>query len=77
VVKFGRRGKFIGCSGWPACRYSTPIPLPGVACPQCGASVFQKRTRQGRPFYTCANHRPDDESACQWISWQQPKPEQT
>ncbi len=77
VVKFGRRGKFIGCSGWPACRYSTPIPLPGVACPQCGAPVFQKRTRQGRPFYTCANHRPDDESACQWISWQQPKPEQT
>jgi len=76
VVKFGRRGKFIGCSGWPACRYSTPIPVPGVTCPQCGAPVFQKRTRQGRPFYTCANNRPDDESACPWISWQQPRPDQ-
>lgn len=73
VVKFGRRGKFVGCSGWPACRYSAPIPLPGVKCPQCGGPVIQKRTRKGRPFYTCANNRPDDESACQWISWQQPK----
>ncbi|MBN1135458.1 MAG: type I DNA topoisomerase [Anaerolineae bacterium] len=73
VVKFGRRGKFIGCSGWPACRYSAPIPVAGVKCPQCGAPVIQKRTRKGRPFYTCANYRPDDESACQWISWQLPK----
>jgi DNA topoisomerase-1 len=77
VVKFGRRGKFIGCSSWPACRYSAPIPVPGVRCPQCGAPVIQKRTRQGRPFYTCVNYRPDDESACPWISWQQPKPELT
>ncbi len=33
VVKFGRRGKFIGCSGWPACRYSAPIPVAGVKLP--------------------------------------------
>jgi DNA topoisomerase-1 len=78
VVKFGRRGKFIGCSGWPACRYSAPIPVAGVRCPQCGAPVIQKRTRKGRPFYSCANYRPPggDESACQWIAWQLPKPEQ-
>jgi DNA topoisomerase I len=76
VVKFGRRGKFVGCSGWPACRYSAPIPLPGVGCPQCGAPVIQKRTRQGRPFYTCLNNRPDDPTACSWISWRPPKPQQ-
>ena len=75
VVKFGRRGKFIGCSGWPACRYSAPIPVPGVKCPQCGGPVIQKRTRKGRPFYTCASYRPDDAGACQWISWQAPKVE--
>jgi len=73
VVKFGRRGKFIGCSGWPACRYSAPIPVPGVRCPQCGGPVVQKRTRKGRPFYTCASYRPDDAGACQWISWQASK----
>ncbi len=76
VVKFGRRGKFVGCSGWPACRYSAPIPVAGVRCPQCGGPVIQKRTRKGRPFFSCANYRPDDESTCQWISWQAPKPEQ-
>jgi len=76
VVKFGRRGKFVGCSGWPACRYSTPIPIAGIKCPQCGAPVVQKRTRKGRPFYACANYRADDPTACQWISWQQPKPDQ-
>jgi len=77
VLKFGRRGKFVGCSGWPACRYSAPIPVAGVRCPQCGAAVIQKRTRKGRPFYTCANNRPDDPTACPWISWRLPKAEQT
>jgi DNA topoisomerase-1 len=76
VVKFGRRGKFIGCSGWPACRHSAPIPVAGVKCPQCGAPVIQKRTRKGRPFYTCTNYRPNDGGDCQWISWQLPKPDQ-
>ena len=75
VVKFGRRGKFVGCSGWPACRYSAPVPVPGVRCPQCGSPVIQKRTRKGRPFYTCANYRPDDPTACSYISWRLPSPE--
>jgi DNA topoisomerase-1 len=73
VIRHGRRGKFIGCSGWPECRYTEPIPVPGVTCPECGGAVIEKRTRRGRRFYSCANWRPDDETACQWSVWKLPK----
>jgi DNA topoisomerase I len=73
LFKHGRYGRFIGCSGWPACRYSTPIPVPGITCPECGAPVVEKRTRRGRKFYSCATYRPDDEASCQWSTWQLPK----
>jgi DNA topoisomerase-1 len=73
LIKFGRYGKFIACSGFPKCRYTAPLPIPGVTCPECGGNVVQKRTRRGRRFYSCANWRPDDETACQWSTWKLPK----
>jgi DNA topoisomerase-1 len=73
LFRHGRYGRFIGCSGWPACRHSTPIPLPGVACPLCGGQVYEKRTHRGRTFYGCSNYRADDETSCQWTSWTKPK----
>jgi DNA topoisomerase-1 len=74
VIRLGRYGKFVGCSGWPQCRYSAPIPVPGVACPECGGAIVERRTRRGRTFYGCANYRADDESSCQWTSWKRPVP---
>jgi len=73
VFKHGRFGQFVGCSGWPSCRYTAPIPLPGVACPKCGAPIVERRTRQGRRFYGCTNYRPGDAAACQWTSWTKPR----
>jgi DNA topoisomerase-1 len=69
LFRRGRYGKFIGCSGWPKCRYTAPIVLPGVACPECGGSVAEKRTKRGRTFYGCTNY-----PACEWASWKQPVP---
>jgi DNA topoisomerase-1 len=74
VIKLGRFGKFIGCSGWPECRHTEPVPLPGVRCPLCGGAVLEKRARGGRRFYGCANYRAGDESSCQWTSWKKPVP---
>ncbi len=74
VIRHGRYGKFIGCSGWPNCRYTAPIPLPGVSCPECGGAVVERRARRGRVFYGCINYRPDDETSCQWTSWKKPTP---
>jgi DNA topoisomerase-1 len=76
VIRHGRYGKFIGCSGWPNCRYTAPIPLPGVSCPECGGAVVERRARRGRVFYGCINYRPDDETSCQWASWKKPAPNQ-
>jgi DNA topoisomerase-1 len=73
LYRQGRYGRFIGCSGYPKCRYTAPIPIPGVTCPECGGAVVQKRTRKGRTFYSCANWRPDDETACQWSTWKLPQ----
>jgi DNA topoisomerase-1 len=69
LIRLGRFGKFIGCSGWPKCRYTTPIPVPGVTCPECGGAVVERRTRKGRKFFGCINYRHDDESSCQWKTW--------
>ncbi len=67
VIRHGRYGKFIGCSGWPECRYTGPIPLPGVTCPECGGAVVEKRTRSRRRFYGCATY-----PACEWATWKKP-----
>jgi DNA topoisomerase-1 len=74
LIRDGRYGRFIGCSGWPECRHTEPIPLPGVVCPECGGAIVEKRTRRGRRFWGCVNYRPDDESSCQWASWKKPTP---
>ena len=73
LVKLGRYGRFIGCSGWPQCRYSAPIPVPGVVCPECGGPVVERRGRRGRRFYGCGNYRADDETSCQWSARRPPK----
>jgi DNA topoisomerase-1 len=75
LYKLGRYGRFIGCSGWPECRYSTPIPLPGVTCPECGGPIYERRSRRGK-FYGCGNYDPDDETSCHWTSWTRPQPKE-
>ena len=55
VVKWGRRGKFLSCSGFPECKYSKSI-TSGVKCPQagCGGELIERRSRRGF-FYGCSN----------------------
>jgi DNA topoisomerase-1 len=78
VTKYGRFGKFIGCSNFPECRYSRQIQAPtGIKCPECGGDVVEKRTRRGRTFYGCSNYdasaaNGDDENSCQFASWKRP-----
>ena len=74
LIRDGRYGRFIGCSGWPECRHTEPIPLPGVVCPECGGAIVEKRTRRGRRFWGCVNYRSDDGTSCQWATWKKPTP---
>ena len=71
VVKRGRFGKFISCSGFPECRYTKPLLKKiGVLCPKDGGEIVERKTRRGRFFYGCANY-PD----CDFASWNRPVPE--
>lgn len=71
VVKEGRFGKFLGCSGYPECSYTRPIDT-GVKCPRDGCKGFlcERRSRRGRVFFGCSEY-PD----CTFATWDRPLPE--
>ncbi len=57
IVKTGRFGKFVACSGYPECRYTQSFQVKtGVKCPQCGGDLVQRISKKRRTFYGCANY---------------------
>ncbi len=71
VVRHGRFGKFIGCSGFPECRFTEPwLDRLGIRCPQDGGELVERRTRRGRVFYGCANY-----PQCDFTTWKRPLPQ--
>ena len=57
VVKTGRNGRFLACSGYPECKNAKPF-LVGVDCPECGGDLAERKQkgRNGRIFYGCVNY---------------------
>ncbi|MBI2098887.1 type I DNA topoisomerase [Candidatus Uhrbacteria bacterium] len=68
VVKMGRFGKFLACTGFPACRQTkplpksgdenqnkTPLPKPTAPCEKCGAPLEAKEGRFGA-YFRCTKH---------------------
>ena len=61
VIKLGRSGRFLACSGFPECRYTEPLsaeeqPEPEVSeekCDKCGAPMLIKMGRYGK-FLACS-----------------------
>ncbi|MDD5561057.1 MAG: type I DNA topoisomerase [Candidatus Omnitrophica bacterium] len=55
IIKWGRRGKFLSCSGFPSCKNSRSI-TSGVKCPEenCGGELIERRSKRGF-FYGCSN----------------------
>jgi len=57
VVKFGRYGKFLACSGYPECKSTKPFQVRvGVKCPECGSELVEKISKKKRIFYGCSNY---------------------
>jgi DNA topoisomerase-1 len=56
VIKTGRFGRFIACTGFPECRTTKPLlQKTGVSCPKCGGDIVERRSRgRRRPFYGCS-----------------------
>jgi DNA topoisomerase-1 len=75
VIKRGRYGGFLACSGYPGCKHTQslnggPNAKPtGVACPEsgCDGEIVEKSSRRGKIFYGC-NRYPK----CSFASWDRP-----
>jgi DNA topoisomerase-1 len=57
IIKWGRNGRFLSCSGFPACKHAAPLGT-GIKCPQagCGGEVVERRSKRGRIFYGCSRY---------------------
>ena len=65
VIKIGRNGKFLACSGFPECRNTKPFfEKTDHVCPKCGGAVLVKRSRKGRRYFGCENN-----PTCDYMVW--------
>ena len=77
VIKYGRFGKFIACTGFPECKNTKQLPKEapkstGLKCPDCsdGEIVERKVTRgraRGKIFWGCSKY-----PTCKYASWENP-----
>lgn len=72
IIKWGRYGKFIACSNFPACRNTKSFMVKiGVKCPVCKeGDLVERKTRRKRIFYGC-NRYPE----CEFSTWNRPLPQ--
>jgi len=57
VIRSGRFGRFLACSGYPECKTTQKIIKPtGAKCPECGADIIEKRSKKGKRFYGCSRY---------------------
>lgn len=72
MKRWGRNGWFLGCSQYPKCKGTRPMPL-GVKCPKCktGEIIEIKSKGRGRVFYGCSNYNVES-IKCDFRVWQRP-----
>ena len=72
-LRWGKYGKFLGCSGYPECKTIRPLEKPvdlGIKCPDCGeGNVKERKSRWGKMFYGC-----DRYPECKFATWDKPVP---
>ncbi len=68
VIKIGRYGKFMACSGFPDCTFTKAVvEETGGYCPYCGKRVLLKKSKKGRKYYGC-----EDNPNCKFMTWDVP-----
>jgi DNA topoisomerase-1 len=64
VYKFGKSGRFLSCSGYPECKFASPVDKEGRMaqdevsehkCPNCGKPMVRKNGRFGA-FLGCSDY---------------------
>ncbi len=70
-IRFGRFGKFLGCTGYPECKTTRQMvrPVPtGITCPDCKeGEILEKRSRAGKIFFSCGRY-----PQCRFATWDRP-----
>ena len=57
LIKSGRFGEFMACSGFPTCKNTKPILKSiGVKCPECGKDIVRRKGKSGKTFYGCSGY---------------------
>jgi len=73
LLRWGKFGKFLGCSGYPECKNIQPLQKPvdlGIKCPECKeGNIKERKSRWGKIFYGC-----DRYPECKFASWDKPLP---
>ena len=69
VIKVGKYGKFLACSGFPECRGTKRLVKDtGGICPKCGKGrMLERKSAKGRIYYGCERY-PD----CDFMTWDMP-----
>ncbi len=69
LIRWGRYGKFVACSGYPSCNYTRPladeveVKEDAEPCERCGSPMVERSGRRGRflacsAYPQCKNTRP-------------------
>lgn len=71
ILRYGRFGRFMACSGFPDCKNTKALQPQslGMKCPECHeGNIVERRTRQRRIFFGCSRY-PD----CTYATWKRPE----
>ena len=77
ILRQGRYGAFLACSGYPKCRSTRSLnsqgseTSTGLNCPQpeCSGKIVEKKSRRGKIFYGCSAY-----PKCTYATWNKPVP---
>mmetsp|Transcript_19909 Transcript_19909/g.9263 ORF Transcript_19909/g.9263 Transcript_19909/m.9263 type:complete len:722 (+) Transcript_19909:1070-3235(+) len=75
IIKNGRYGEFLACSGYPDCKNTMslnsakPLKKIGIKCQNqgCDGEIVERRSKRGKIFYGCSKF-PD----CSFATWNKP-----
>lgn len=74
LVKHGRYGEFLACSGYPECKNTRSVnggigKTTGVKCPEegCDGELVERKSKRGKVFYGCSKY-----PECSYALWDKP-----
>lgn len=69
IIRIGKFGKFLACSGFPNCKHTESLEEKvNITCPQDAGDIVIRHTKRGKTFYGCKNW-----PVCKFASWTKPK----